>query len=140
MPAVSRGLQGAGRERREISIVAPVMIASGRTRQELESAKQKCKARIAGLVKNRSSGLPAEFGSWVDMVNPLLKDVSAAEQHDDWRRINDDMLRQLAIVATPEDIAGAIRARYAGLVDRVAIWWDETDLQLRMQVVSSFGD
>jgi hypothetical protein len=51
------------------------------------------------------SGLAAR-GAWIEM--PAL--------------ITDDMLAEFAIIAAPDNIPAALRARYQGLVDRIGLY------------------
>ena len=51
--------------------------------------------------------------------------------------VDDEVLDTLAIVRTPETLAGEVRTRYGGLVDRINVswwrkaWWPAVETELR---------
>lgn len=121
LPALSAGLQQAGRDRHEIQVAVPVSIVSGIDVADTLRAKNLVKLQLA-----RQALMPANRHIVADMGWERI--VTEAEQAADsrsWQAISDivtdDALREVAIVAKPREVLGQIRERYSGLADRVCL-------------------
>jgi hypothetical protein len=40
-----------------------------------------------------------------------------------WQEISDEMLHEVAVVAAPDELADAVKERYAGLLDRIGYYF-----------------
>ncbi len=58
---------------------------------------------------------------WGDLQTELNLLSKRGEWEEMGRRIEDDMLQEFAIVAEPNQVASALKARFEGLVDRVLV-------------------
>ncbi|MBI3989883.1 MAG: TIGR03617 family F420-dependent LLM class oxidoreductase [candidate division NC10 bacterium] len=122
VPAVEEGLRRSGRKRTDIQLAASIFTIMGETEQEIAQARQAVKEQIAFYGSTRTyEGVLAAHG-WQDL-SPKLHRKSV---EGDWQGmadlITDEMLAAYAVSGTYETIAGRIKERYAGLLDRVWLY------------------
>lgn len=123
LPAVDAGLAATGRTRADLEIVPSVIVATGRTEAELAAA-------LTGV-----RGLVAFYGS-TPAYRPVLDAEDRAELQPELNRlskvgdvaamiglVDEDLVRAIAVVGTPEECAQQIRRRYADVADRAACYF-----------------
>ena len=120
-PAVSSGLQAAGRAECDFSLAVPVMIASGLDDVSIGRARQELKLCIARAAKTAPFRRIAAHQNWA--LTSCDSDRGILEQDKDQleQDIPDEIVDEIAIVAPPQAVLGRIKARYAGLADRVSL-------------------
>jgi probable F420-dependent oxidoreductase len=120
-PAIEAGLRAAGRSRRDIELTAEVIVAVGRTEEELEAA-----TGVRNLLAFYGS-TPAyrpvlEVEGWGEL-QPALNELS---KRGEWSRmselIDDHMLRTLAVHGTPAQCAAEIARRFPDC-DRICAYF-----------------
>ncbi|MBW8487496.1 TIGR03617 family F420-dependent LLM class oxidoreductase [Actinomadura parmotrematis] len=122
MPAIEAGLAASGRTRADLELTAEVIVAVGRTDQEIEAATAGARATIAfyGSTPAYRSVLDAEgLGDLQPELNALSKQGRWAEMT---ALVTDDLLATFAAHGTPERVAAEITARY-GDCDRVCAFF-----------------
>jgi probable F420-dependent oxidoreductase len=121
LPSLERGLEKAGRSREDYEISDLVMVVTGATEAELESARAAVKGQIAfygstpayrGVLECHGRGeLQSELnrlskrGRWTEMAG----------------LVDDELLEEVAVCAAPKEVASRIRERCAGYADRVSL-------------------
>ena len=140
LPAATRGLELAGRSRDDFCISVPLLIVTGSSREETERAVRVAKTRIALLASAGTGGDVLQHHGWQDFLDVSQHQANPAQQADPWRNVSDEMLREVAIVAEPEDIADAISARFQGIADRVVIPWTHEDLERIPRIASKLSE
>jgi probable F420-dependent oxidoreductase len=122
LPHVAKGLARSGRQRSDFTIATSVFVVTGRSPEELERAKAAVRQQIAFYASTRTYAVVLETHGWNDL--PLrLNAMAARGQWDSMgREITDEMLEAYAVSGTPDDIGPRIKARYEGLVDRLALY------------------
>lgn len=121
MPAIEAGLVAAGRDRSDIEITAEVIVAVGRTDEELEAARA---ARfVVGFYASTPSYRPVlEVEGW-ESLQPELNRLS---KQGDWAAlgelIDDDVFTTIAVYGTPKQAAAEIVARF-GHCDRICAYF-----------------
>jgi probable F420-dependent oxidoreductase len=125
MPAIERGLATAGRQRADIEIVAEVIIAVGRTDEELEAARGvKTTLGFYGSTPAYQPVLDVEgCGELQTELNTLSKQGRWAEMP---RLITDDLMETIAAYGSPEQVAGEIVQRF-GDCDRISAYFPGYD-------------
>ena len=118
-PALQAGLDGAGRSRGELTVAAPVFIATGRDENEMASAADRLRSQIAFYASTPAYRPVLDVHGWGEL-QPELRQCS---RDGDWagmgQRIDDEVLSAFGVVAPPEQVAGALIQRCAGRIDRV---------------------
>jgi probable F420-dependent oxidoreductase len=121
LPNLQKGLAKAGRKRGDISLITGTFIASGATRDEVEKAKGPVKQQVSFYASTRTYKGVLDAHGWGDTCFKL----SAKAAKGDWAsmadEISDEMLEELAIVGTYDEIAKKLAARYKGVLDRVVV-------------------
>jgi probable F420-dependent oxidoreductase len=120
-PALARGLALARRARREFTVSAQVLIASGRDAGETERARNAVRAQIAFYAST-----PAYRGVLDSCGRGALHpELHALSRSGDWRAmaalVDDDLLEAVAVCAPPEAVAERLVARYGEHADRVSL-------------------
>ena len=120
-PAVSTGLRRAGRADSDFSLAVAVLIASGADDAGIRQARQALKRQIARAANTRDfAGVMARH-DWDISADDLDRPTRERQQDALGLLIPDDIVDEVAIVASPQDVIQKIRERYAGLADRISL-------------------
>jgi len=121
IPAIERGLATAGRTFDDYEVVVEVIVAMGRTDEELQQA-----LGVRNLMAFYGS-TPAykpvlDIHGWGD----LQPELHALSKQGRWQEmgglIDDEVLHTIAACGTPAEIAEHIRKRVAGVADTVCLY------------------
>ena len=121
LPALERGMARSGRRREDFEISCQVILATGSTDEEAEAARNGARAQISFYGSTPAYRPVLEQcgrGELQDELNRLSKQGRWLEMAG---RIDDELLDRIAIVGERHEIAGKIRERCGGLVDRVSL-------------------
>jgi probable F420-dependent oxidoreductase len=119
VPSLERGLAKAGRERASLQIAAQVIVATGADDETIERASAGARAQISFYAST-----PA-YRPVLESIGrgELQEELNAMSKRGEWLemagRIDDDLLRQIAVVGPPDVCAAAIRERF-GFANRIA--------------------
>jgi probable F420-dependent oxidoreductase len=120
LPNIEAGLAKSGRRRDDITFATSVFMVTGRTAAERDQARQFARSQIAFYASTRTYEPVLAAHGWQDLM-PRLHRKSV---EGDWAGmadlISDEMLASFAVEAPLPELAHALSARYAGLLDRVA--------------------
>jgi probable F420-dependent oxidoreductase len=125
LPAVAEGLEAAERDR--IDIYPQAIVAMGTTRDEIEAATVGVRGLLAFYGSTPAYRPVLEVEGWGDLqpeLNALSKTGDVMTMID---RIDDDMLRTLAVVGTPEECAAEIRTRFGDVAERICAYFPGLD-------------
>jgi alkanesulfonate monooxygenase SsuD/methylene tetrahydromethanopterin reductase-like flavin-dependent oxidoreductase (luciferase family) len=121
LPNLNKGLTKAGRKRKDFTLLTGTFIASGATRDEVEKAKGAVKQQVSFYASTRTYKGVLDAHGWGETCFRL----SAKAAKGDWAgmpaEITDEMLDELAIVGTYDEISKKLAARYKGILDRVVV-------------------
>ncbi len=121
LPALERGLQRAERERGDFEIGAQLILALGDDEESLEAAKNGARAQISFY------GSTPAYRPVLDCIGlgDLQTELHRLSKEGRWLemagRVDDNLLERIAVVGGRAEAAAKIRARCAGLVDRVSL-------------------
>ncbi len=125
LPAVAEGLEVAGRER--VELYPQAIVAMGTTPAEIEAATVGVRGLLAFYGSTPAYRPVLEIEGWGDLqpeLNALSKTGDIMTMID---RIDDDMLRTLAVVGTPEECAADIKARFGDVAERICAYFPGSD-------------
>jgi probable F420-dependent oxidoreductase len=125
LPAVAEGLALAGRQR--IELYPQAIVAMGTTPAEIEAASVGVRGLLAfyGSTPAYRPVLEVEgIGDLQPELNALSKQGDVTQMID---RIDDDVLRTLAVVGTPEECAAEIQRRFGDVADRICAYFPGSD-------------
>src|SRR5215213_9687830 len=119
-PAIAEGAEGAGRDPAQVTLATSVfVIVTGDTASE---QRESVREQISFYASTPTYRTVLEAHGWEEVGERL--GVMAREKQ--WREmpalITDEMISAFAIEAAPDEIGPALRDRYEGLIDRVALY------------------
>lgn len=118
-PAIMAGLRKNPLDHDQFEISCNVIIASGSDERELAQARASVKAQIAFYGSTPAYRPILECEGWGDLQTELNR-LSKESRWDDMAGlIDDNILDAFAVVAPRDEIASRVRAKLAGVADRV---------------------
>jgi probable F420-dependent oxidoreductase len=120
-PALLRGMQRAGRRRSEFELSAPVFVVTGIDESELAAGSVATRKQIAFYGSTPAYRKVLELHGWGDLHTELHRLSRAGEWDAMGSLIDDEILEAFAVVAPLDEVAGKIRERCDGVIDRVLV-------------------
>jgi len=120
LPAVERGLARAGRDRRGFEITCPVFTVVQRDEAADDRQRRAIRAQIAFYGSTPAYRPVLELHGWGELQGRLHALSLRGRWEEMGELITEEMLETFAVVARPEDLADRLRARFGGLLDRIA--------------------
>jgi probable F420-dependent oxidoreductase len=118
-PALQRGLQRSGRDRREFQLSCPVFVVTGDSDAELAAAAAATRKQIAFYGSTPAYRRVLELHGWGDLQTELHQLSLQGAWDTMGSLIDDEMLEAFAVVAPVADVAADLRNRYDGVLDRI---------------------
>ena len=122
LPNLDQGLKKSGRNRKDFEIATTAFIIAGANRDEIEQAKAGVRQQIAFYASTRTYKVVLDMHGWGDVSARLNEKAAKGDWGGMAKEITDEMLDVYALTGTWDDIADKVRARYDGLLDRVAFY------------------
>jgi probable F420-dependent oxidoreductase len=122
LPALERGLAKAGRTRGDIEVSCPVFVVTGTDAAQVENAREQTNQQIAFYGSTPAYRPVLDLHGWGELqsdLNRLSKEGAWVEMGE---LIDDSILNTFAVVADPEQVPAAIKARYGDLLDRLSFY------------------
>jgi probable F420-dependent oxidoreductase len=118
VPALERGLAIGGRVRADVQISYPGMVVTGADEAGFEAAAKAVRTQLAFYGSTPAYRPVFELHGWGD----LQSELNTLSKRGAWDEmallIDDEMLNTFAVVGEIDDIAGQVRRRFEGIVDR----------------------
>ena len=113
----------AGRDRKDFEIILEVICAIGQTDEEIAAAANGVKT-LLGFYGSTPSYKPVlDVEGWGE----LQPELNALSKQGDWagmaKKIDDDVLRTIAVVGTPKEVAAEIVRRFGHEANRVCLYF-----------------
>jgi probable F420-dependent oxidoreductase len=142
LPEIGRGLAKAGRKREDIVLATSAFVIAGDTDEELERAKDPVRMQIAFYASTRTYVRVLESHGWGDTCTRLNEKAAKGDWGGMASEITDEMLDVFAVTARWDDVAAKVKARYTGILDRVALYLPfrpGADVDRWRQIVRAFA-
>ena len=120
LPHIEEGLRLSGRPRAAVSLVSSVFMITGRSRDEMDRARERVRAQVAFYASTRTYEPVMAAHGWQGLMPRLHRKSVEGDWTGMAALITDEMLEAFAVTAPLDELAGALRARYEGLLDRIA--------------------
>jgi alkanesulfonate monooxygenase SsuD/methylene tetrahydromethanopterin reductase-like flavin-dependent oxidoreductase (luciferase family) len=121
-PAVEEGLRVSGRSEHDLAYATAAFVVVGDSEQERAKNAEAVRQQIAFYASTRTYEPVLAAHGW-EGIAPELHQKSL---DGDWkamaRLITDEMLDTIALSGTYDNIGTKLRERYAGLIDRIALY------------------
>jgi probable F420-dependent oxidoreductase len=122
IPAIAEGARQANRDPDQVELATSALAITGENGEETNERRESVRAQISFYASTPTYRAVLEAHGWEEVGERL--GTMARERK--WREmpalISDEMLAAFAVEATPDEIGAALRERYAGLIDRVALY------------------
>jgi probable F420-dependent oxidoreductase len=121
-PAVEDGLRASGRSRQDFAYATAAFVVVGDTERERDQNTEAVKQQIAFYASTRTYEPVLASHGWEGIMLELHRKSLEGDWEGMTRLITDEMLEQIAVSGTYESIGAKLRERYAGLLDRIALY------------------
>ncbi len=119
LPAIERGLQKSGRKRADLELCYPAFVVTGRDENEWQQNRTAVTRQIGFYGSTPAYRGVLETHGWGD----LQTELNVLSKRGEWAKmgelITDEILEEFAVVAQPDEVPAALKARYGDAVDRV---------------------
>ncbi|MFZ0835008.1 MAG: LLM class F420-dependent oxidoreductase [Mycobacterium sp.] len=121
IPTLLRGIERSGRKREDVELTCPVFVVTGVTSGEIGAAASATRKQIAFYASTPAYRKVLELHGWGDLHDELHR-LSLKGQWDAMGSlVDDEILDAFAVVAPIDELAGKLRSRCAGAIDRVLL-------------------
>src|ERR687894_2541398 len=121
-PAIKEGAEKEYRHPEDVKLATSVFVITGETEEEVEDQREKMRAQTAFYASTPSYRVVLEAHGWEDIGEELGKLARDKKWDQMPNLITDEMLRTFAVEAAPDEVGLALKERYEGLIDRVALY------------------
>jgi probable F420-dependent oxidoreductase len=121
-PAIAEGANEAGRDQERVVLATSVFVVAAESEEEAKEQRESVRARVSFYASTPTYRTVLEAHGWEDVGERL----GAMAREKKWREmpalVTDEMLDAYAVEAAPEELGPALKERYEGLIDRVALY------------------
>jgi len=121
-PAIAEGAEKENRNPEDVKLATSAFVITGETQEEVEDQREKMRAQAAFYASTPSYRVVLEAHGWEDTGEELGKLARDKKWDEMPGLITDEMLRTLAVEVAPDEVGPALKERYDGLIDRVALY------------------
>jgi probable F420-dependent oxidoreductase len=122
IPALERGAARAGKTRRDLVVALPGLVVTGSTEQEMAASAKAAKSQLAFYGSTPAYRPVLELHGWGELHAELHARSRRAEWDTMGELIDDEVLREFAVIAPLDHVASAVLERWGGLVDRFSFY------------------
>ncbi len=122
LPALEEGMAAGGRVRDDFEIVLPAFVVTGRDESELAQASVGVRQQVSFYGSTPAYRGVLEHHGWGDLQTELNVLSKEGRWEDMANLIDDDVLGAFAVVAEPDHVAGELKRRFSGVVDRISFY------------------
>jgi probable F420-dependent oxidoreductase len=120
LPHVEAGLARAGRARSDITLATSVFMVTGQSTAEMAQARERARSQIAFYASTRTYEPVLAAHGWQELMPRLHRKSVQGDWAGMAALVTDEMLEVFTVQAPLDELAAALRARYAGVLDRLA--------------------
>ena len=125
LPLLRDGLAASGRTMADFSISFSGFVVTGRTEEEMITARRGMREQIAFYASTPAYRAVLELHGWGEL-GVELSGMARGTEPERWQRmgdlVDDEVLQTFAVVAEPDELGAALLARYGGIVDRFTFY------------------
>jgi len=121
-PAVEEGLRKSPRSDRDFAYATAAFVVVGDTERERSENAEAARQQIAFYASTRTYEPVLAAHGWEGVVPELHQKSLDGDWKAMARLITDEMLDSIAVSGTYETIGAKLRERYAGIMDRIALY------------------
>src|SRR5215212_883710 len=122
MPALAEGAEGVGRDPEQVTLATSVFVIAAGDEERATEQRESVRSQISFYASTPTYRTVLEAHGWEEVGERL----GTMAREKKWREmpvlVTDEMLAAFAVEAAPDEIGPALRERYEGLIDRVALY------------------
>ena len=119
LPAIDEGLERAGRARSEIEVACPVFVVCADDEETWLERRRAVTRQIAFYGSTPAYKPVLDLHGWGALQGELNRLSKQGKWAEMGTLITDEILEQFAVVAEPHRVAGELKKRFAGRIDRL---------------------
>jgi probable F420-dependent oxidoreductase len=121
-PALDEGARSQGKTVADLVLYAPVLVVTGDSQTEMDESAETVRSQIAFYGSTPNYRALLEFHGYGDLGKQLNTLMREGKMDEMGALIPDALLEEIAVVAPANELGAALRARYDGVLDRVALY------------------
>ena len=121
-PAIAEGASREGRDPGAVELASTVFVVTGESEEELEEGRERVRAQVAFYASTPTYRTVLQAHGWEDVGEELGKLARDERWNEMPALVTDEMLGAFTVEAAPDDLGSALRERYTGLMDRIALY------------------
>ena len=122
LPALERGAAKAGKTRADLTVSLPGFVVTGADEESTLAADKGVRQQIAFYASTPAYRPVLELHGWGDLQSELNTLSKRGEWVQMGELIEDDVLHAFAVVCPLDQVAGEVRRRFDGLIDRFSFY------------------
>lgn len=123
IPHLKEGARKAGRSRKDVVIASSAFAIMGDNKKEIDEARERARTQIAFYASTRTYQPVLDVHGWGDVCLRLHEKTVKGDWSGMSKEITDEMLAEYTVTGSPEEMPALLKARYKGLLDRVAFYY-----------------
>ncbi len=120
--AIAEGASKVGRDPEAVELATTVFVVTGESEEEIEERREKVRAQVAFYASTPTYRTVLETHGWEDVSEELGRFARDKRWSEMPGLITDEMLGAFAVEAAQDELGSALRERYTGLMDRIALY------------------
>ncbi len=121
-PAIEEGAEKENRSPKDVEFATSVFIITGDGEEQIEKQRQKMRAQAAFYASTPTYRTVLDVHGWGEVGERLGGLAREKKWQEMSKLITDEMLHAFAVEASPDEVGSALKKRYEGLIDRVALY------------------
>ena len=123
IPHLEEGARKAGRSRNDVVIASSAFVIMGDNKKEIDEARERARTQIAFYASTRTYQPVLDVHGWGDVCLRLHEKTIKGDWVGMAKEITDEMMNEYTVTGSPEEMPVLLKARYQGLLDRVAFYY-----------------
>ncbi len=140
LPSVADGAARAGRSVDDVDLIIPVFAIPGDTHEERAALVERARFQIAFYGSTRNYAFQFDDLGFEGTSARLNERLKAGDSAGMAALITDEMMEHFAVVATWDDLAGALDARYRGIAARLVMYLAEASVASDPKSLDRWGE
>ena len=120
--AIAEGAEQCNRDPARVELATSVFVVAAETEEEAEAQREAVRSQLAFYASTPTYRTVLEAHGWQEVGERL----GTLAREKKWREmpalVTDEMLAAFAVEAAPDELGPALKERYEGLIDRVALY------------------
>ena len=120
--AIAEGAEQSNRDPARVELAASVFVVAAETEEEADAQREAVRSQLAFYASTPTYRTVLEAHGWQEVGERL----GTLAREKKWREmpalVTDEMLAAFAVEAAPDELGPALKERYEGLIDRVALY------------------